>query len=340
VPRARLGQNQSALFGKTDEFARQNLAAGRVMPNGSSYEPGAFIGALTDLGSRDPDANVAAKSTQTDLGSTWSDVPPWSKATLGTTDAAGGWIIPNAIVDDVIKPAAYTNFYRDICTVVSGVTGANVDVPFRSSSPARATIAGFGDTKENVFRTRLFLTTGCLGGGARAVPSSDYRSAVQLPAQLYHLTSMPVSPGDGILPGRWGSTVRTWYRRHRRSHKFYRRELIFESIRRAEFPELPSRLNCVFLFADLGLAQAWRTRDTERTEHIFRVVALIGRTHVADIAWTSEAVNGVFDFAPADVVIRSARGYWSGRRYESTDDEDGHVEVLVGRGIVLGDRVV
>ena len=29
------------------------------------------------------------------------------KATLGSTDATGGWIIPNAMVDEIMKPAEY-----------------------------------------------------------------------------------------------------------------------------------------------------------------------------------------------------------------------------------------
>jgi len=74
----------------------------------------------------------------------------WGKATLGTTDAAGGWIIPNAIVDEFIAPAAVTNIYRRIMTVIPGVTAFAVDIPFRSAARNRAAIALFGSTKENV----------------------------------------------------------------------------------------------------------------------------------------------------------------------------------------------
>lgn len=73
----------------------------------------------------------------------------WGKATLGTTDATGGWIIPNAIVDQFIVPAAVTNIYRTIMTVVPGVTATAIDIPFRSGVRSRAVIAPWGDTKEN-----------------------------------------------------------------------------------------------------------------------------------------------------------------------------------------------
>jgi HK97 family phage major capsid protein len=74
----------------------------------------------------------------------------WGKSTLGTTDATGGWIIPNAIVDEFIAPAQITNIYRNLMTVVSGVTAFAVDLPFRSAARTRAAVALFGSTKENV----------------------------------------------------------------------------------------------------------------------------------------------------------------------------------------------
>src|SRR6185369_9294088 len=50
----------------------------------------------------------------------------WGKATLGTTDATGGWVIPNAIVDEFIAPAAVEDIYNVICTNVRGVTATAV----------------------------------------------------------------------------------------------------------------------------------------------------------------------------------------------------------------------
>jgi HK97 family phage major capsid protein len=74
----------------------------------------------------------------------------WGKSVLGATDATGGWIIPNAIVDEFIAPAAVDNIYRTIMTVIPGVTAFAVDIPFRSAARTRAAIAAFGATKENV----------------------------------------------------------------------------------------------------------------------------------------------------------------------------------------------
>jgi HK97 family phage major capsid protein len=113
----------------------------------SAYEPGAFLGGITGI--HDPQRHQAAKAALDELGSAWSDVPDWSKSTLGTTDAAGGWIVPNALVDSLIKPKVAANRFRELCTVVSGINAASVDVPFRSAAPDRAVIAAVGATKEN-----------------------------------------------------------------------------------------------------------------------------------------------------------------------------------------------
>lgn len=74
----------------------------------------------------------------------------WGKATLGATAATGGWIIPNAIVDEFIVPAQVDNIYRGLCTSVSGVTAASVDIPYRDAARSAATVIAFGETKENL----------------------------------------------------------------------------------------------------------------------------------------------------------------------------------------------
>ncbi len=125
------------------------LAFGGSNPSGA-YQSGAFLGAIMGVKSQDHEVQKAAKATLISLGAQWSDVPTESKATLGTTAATGGWIIPNALVDDLIKPGTYQNPYRGLVTAVTGVTSAAVDIPFRSAAPSRALVAPFGDTKENV----------------------------------------------------------------------------------------------------------------------------------------------------------------------------------------------
>lgn len=86
-------------------------------------------------------------------GSAWGgarNIDAEGKATLATTDATGGWIVPNALVDEIIKPAVAGDPYRSLVTVREGVTAYQIDLPWRGAAPARMTVAARGATKENV----------------------------------------------------------------------------------------------------------------------------------------------------------------------------------------------
>lgn len=135
-----------ALFREVRSPSKASAAMGQWSAS-PTYEAGQFLSAIVDLRSGDPEAFGKAKATLEGFGGYEN---AWGKATLGTTDATGGWIIPNAIVDDLIKPAAVENIYRAIMTVREGVTAFAVDIPFRSAGPNRAVVAAFGATKENV----------------------------------------------------------------------------------------------------------------------------------------------------------------------------------------------
>lgn len=72
------------------------------------------------------------------------------KATLGTTGATGGYVLPNNLVDTLVKPNTQAAVYRGLVTVVPGVAVRGVDQPYRLGAPARMTYANWGATKENV----------------------------------------------------------------------------------------------------------------------------------------------------------------------------------------------
>jgi HK97 family phage major capsid protein len=138
------------------------IGGGRSTFDYPEDRPGAFISAVATAGdSREfPEARTAAKATLevlTAYQDGWGDAArvtyggeAWSKATLATTDATGGWIVPNALVDEIIKPALLDNPYRSLVTVVPGVTAFQIDVPMRTARPSRMTIVSRGATKENV----------------------------------------------------------------------------------------------------------------------------------------------------------------------------------------------
>lgn len=123
-------------------------AFGTSRAESGEYVAGQFIGALVDLADRDPEVHAKAKATLQGFSGGYESA--WGKAALGSTAATGGWIIPNSIVDTLIKPAAFRNYTRQVCTIVSGVTAPSVDIPFRSAAPAAALVIPFGQTKTNV----------------------------------------------------------------------------------------------------------------------------------------------------------------------------------------------
>lgn len=140
---------------RSTEFPKGKFLFAVHEANGRDYErQTAGKAMLAEMASAAPDPLddwfQAADSNTGGLGKAYTYENSWGKATLGTTDPTGGWIIPNAIVDTFIKPAQITDIYRQICTVVDGVTAFAVDIPFRSAVRNRAVIAAFGATKENV----------------------------------------------------------------------------------------------------------------------------------------------------------------------------------------------
>jgi hypothetical protein len=94
------------------------------------YQKGSFIAAIAASRSHDYEEQQWGKAQLRDMGlvrakamdgaettTPWMtnggiDTPLDAKATLGSTDATGGYIIRNNLVDDFIKPAAYRAWFR------------------------------------------------------------------------------------------------------------------------------------------------------------------------------------------------------------------------------------
>lgn len=124
----------------------------RGASRGGDYVKGSFLQAIDMLGSSSfgDEAKAAAKATL-GLMSQYSEVPGYSKSTLGLTDATGGWVIPNAIVDTLVKPARYASAVTRLVTTVPGMGNQyQIDIPLRLAAPARAIVAPWGELKENV----------------------------------------------------------------------------------------------------------------------------------------------------------------------------------------------
>lgn len=112
-------------------------------------EAGAFLSAVVAMNGNDPEARQSAKALLEALGSAWRE--PQGKATLGLTDATGGWVIPNAIVENIVKPAPTIGGLVDLVSHRPGFGGvASIDIPWRSSQPTAAAVIAWGDLKTNL----------------------------------------------------------------------------------------------------------------------------------------------------------------------------------------------
>jgi HK97 family phage major capsid protein len=113
------------------------------------YQKGSFLAAVDALSSSafSDEAKATAKASLEAI-SAWQE--PQGKSTLGLTDATGGWIIPNAIVDTLVKPARYQSAVTRLVTTVSGMGNQyQIDIPLRLAAPTRAIVAPWGELKEN-----------------------------------------------------------------------------------------------------------------------------------------------------------------------------------------------
>ena len=95
------------------------------------------------------DAVQDAKASLDGMGAHWAGVPADSKATVGDTDAAGGYLVPNPVVADINLQATPIRSVVDLFDVVNGVRGSSVDIPWEQEAISRAVIALPGATKEN-----------------------------------------------------------------------------------------------------------------------------------------------------------------------------------------------
>jgi HK97 family phage major capsid protein len=108
-----------------------------------------FFAALARARSRDYTEQQAGKAALEEMGSTYTGVPSESKATLGDSDAAGGYLVPNNVVTAINLQAQPGRAVVDLFNVITDVRGSAVDIPWEDTADSRAVIAAAGATKEN-----------------------------------------------------------------------------------------------------------------------------------------------------------------------------------------------
>lgn len=106
----------------------------------------------------------------------------------------------------------------------------------------------------------------------------------------------------------------------------YVREIIWEDIRKSEFPHLPSRQRCIWLIADVEGLKFW-LQNLDLEEQVFQIlkVKVEGKLHIANDE------HLLTDSEPMLKTIERARQYWSGSKDNATSREilfEGNLTVL------------
>jgi HK97 family phage major capsid protein len=109
---------------------------------------GAWLAAIANARSSDATQQASGKAALEFMESRYVDADAM-KATLGTSGAVGGFIMPNAMVDRLITISTAANIYRQIIPVVSGVNAPAINIPVEASAATRAVVAAWGTLKAN-----------------------------------------------------------------------------------------------------------------------------------------------------------------------------------------------
>jgi hypothetical protein len=110
-------------------------------------------------------------------------------------------------------------------------------------------------------------------------------------------------PGDQVQPGSWGRVVQG----AGSTHPWFGYEMLFELIRQTEFPEAPSRLQCLMASESAETARLWLQPPRS---HVYELDTQMEPVSV-DVGWINRLVlnQAVHDLATAQ---RCIRGYWTG----------------------------
>jgi hypothetical protein len=142
------------------------------------------------------------------------------------------------------------------------------------------------------------------------------------------IIGVDIYTGAVIQAGNWGRIVIGWGPRH----NAYLREYAFEQIRRQEFPDLPSRIESVFVFEDPAFAMAWTRVNPPEPEHVYRVEPIEARTRTVrvDMTWV-DTFSQYHSFDSIDECIR--------RHWRANASQQPKWEVLIAGPVTVCERV-
>jgi hypothetical protein len=100
--------------------------------------------------------------------------------------------------------------------------------------------------------------------------------------KFYHISRRSIRDGATLTQGIYGERVID-QKTVDAKYELYIKEKMFEDIRALEFPNLPSRLNCVFLYNNLEIAKFHWAYEYSYQAYIYEVEIVKGEPFVAEM---------------------------------------------------------
>lgn len=100
--------------------------------------------------------------------------------------------------------------------------------------------------------------------------------------KFYHISARVIRKGASLTQGIYGERIID-QQTVEQNYKLYIKEKIFEDIRAVAYPDLPSRLNCVYLYADLDIARFYWAANYNYQAYIYEVEVVKGTPFSAEM---------------------------------------------------------
>ena len=136
--------------------------------------------------------------------------------------------------------------------------------------------------------------------------------------KFYHVSNRELREGTILTVGVYGERIR----RHdfiEEQYKTYIKEEIFETIREQYYPGLPSRFDCVFLFAELEGAKASYANKEGYGAYVYEVEIEEGKSLTVEM----DLLN--CDGLSFEKITTSAHKYWKEKKHPNS----GTLEILL-----------
>jgi hypothetical protein len=155
--------------------------------------------------------------------------------------------------------------------------------------------------------------------------------------KYYYLCSYPLREGSIVEKGNWGRIIQKNPNFQQLSKnlrinsgfssgvifvapqdQYIIREFIFERVRKNEFPDAPSRLECIFVCKTLDGAKSFRSESRRNLDLIYEVepTDVNSRMLETDWSWINSIIN-----KPLHEIEEDARKYWGGKSRDSDKKE-------------------